>query len=72
VARALATVDLPPIRDPSHYDDPSIVVDGVHDPVLADTYSVVVSTHQSYGSGRSRVRVQRIDRVSDAVAEWAL
>ena len=72
MARALATVDLPSVRNPSHDDDPRIVVYGIHDPVLAYTYSVIVSTREFDRSRRPRVACESIDGVGDTRAEWAL
>jgi len=60
------------LGNPSHDHHPSIVVDGVHDPVLAYTDSVVVSTRESDGSRVPRLRPERIDCVGDPLAKRAL
>jgi len=60
------------VSDPSHDHHPSIVVHGIHDPVLPHTDSKVVSTRESDSSGGSWFRPERIDGLGDPLAKWAL
>jgi hypothetical protein len=46
-----------------------IVVDGVHDPVVADTDSIVVAPGKLGSSWRSGIIRQAVDRRGDTVAE---
>lgn len=65
----LPAVDLAPVRDPGDDHHAVAVVDGVHDPVVADPDPVVVAAGELDGAGWAWLERERVDRVSDAIEE---
>ena len=67
--RHLATIGLAAVGDSRDQDEELLVVDGVHDPVLAHSDAVVVAPCQFRCTAWSRLGRQGVDRVGDAAAE---
>jgi hypothetical protein len=57
------------VSDPSDQHEVLIVVDGVHDPVVADADSIVVASGEPCSSWRSGIIGQAVDRCGDTVAQ---
>src|SRR6266478_3387486 len=68
----LAPVHLSPVRDPGHYHELALVIDRVHDPIVASSNSEVITSRQLRSSGWAWVLSQGIDRSFDPVAETAM
>ena len=57
------------MRDAGHDKQSGVVVDGIDDPVVADPYSVVVSTCKLGGAGWARISGESVDRAADPFPE---
>jgi hypothetical protein len=69
LSNRLPAVYLAALSDSRDQDEVLIVVDGVHDPVVADADSIVVPPGELRSSRRSGIMRQAVDRRSDTVAE---
>ena len=62
----LPPIHLTAVSDPGNQDELSTVVDGVDDPVVADTDPIVVKPCQPDRTSRPRIVSQMLNRTGDA------
>jgi hypothetical protein len=60
------------MRDPSYQYDAFVVIDRVNDPVVADSYPVVVTACKLYDAVRPRLFLECVDCRLDPLAKWTL
>ena len=65
----LPAVHLAPVGDSSDYHEALVVVDGVHDSVLADSNAIVAAPSELDGARWAGVEAERVDCGCDAIAE---
>ena len=58
--------------DASDDDHAPIVIDGIHDPVVADSNPIVVAPGELHASGRPRIIAEPVDCGRDAVTQGTM